>query len=65
MTHFCSQLRLSIVEALGNMSHIMSKEKLEEQLPKLIPGVLALYKKHPDPYHVTQVGKENDVFFAF
>ncbi len=49
------KLRLAIVEAVGQMAHIMTREKLEEQLPKLLQGILALYKKHPETYHITQV----------
>lgn len=49
------QLRLAVVEALGPMSHLLPSEKLEEQLPKLLPGVLALYKKHAETSHVSKV----------
>ena len=49
------QVRVVIVDALGQMASIMTKEKLEEQLPKLLQVMLSLYKKHNDPYHVTQV----------
>ena len=44
-----------IVEALGHMTHLMAREKLEEQLPRILAGILGLYKKHPEPYHITQV----------
>lgn len=37
------------------MSHLLPGEKLEEQLPKLLPGVLALYKKHAETFHVSKV----------
>lgn len=50
-----SQLRLIVVEALGHMSYILSQNKLEEQLPKLIPAILNLYRRQSDPFHVTQV----------
>ncbi|XP_037022375.2 maestro heat-like repeat-containing protein family member 1 isoform X2 [Artibeus jamaicensis] len=43
-----AKLRLAVVEALGPMSPLLPSEKLEEQLPKLLPGVLALYKKHAE-----------------
>ncbi|XP_036904684.1 maestro heat-like repeat-containing protein family member 1 isoform X3 [Sturnira hondurensis] len=43
-----AKLRLAVVEALGPMSPLLPGEKLEEQLPKLLPGVLALYKKHAE-----------------
>ncbi|XP_033117617.1 maestro heat-like repeat-containing protein family member 1 isoform X2 [Anneissia japonica] len=48
------KLRLMIVEALGYMSNILAEDILEEQLPRLLPGILNLYKKHPEPYHITQ-----------
>ncbi|XP_059021442.1 maestro heat-like repeat-containing protein family member 1 isoform X3 [Mustela lutreola] len=49
-----AKLRLAVVEALGPMSHLLPGEKLEEQLPKLLPGVLALYKKHAETFHVSK-----------
>ena len=49
------QLRLAVVEALGPMSHLLPSEKLEEQLPKLLPGLLGLYKKHAETVHVSKV----------
>ncbi|XP_033626005.1 maestro heat-like repeat-containing protein family member 1 isoform X2 [Asterias rubens] len=48
------KLRLIVVEALGNMSKIISQERLEEQTPKLIPSILNLYKKHHEPFFITQ-----------
>lgn len=54
-----SQLRLAVVEALGPMSHLLPSEKLEEQLPKLLPGILALYKKHAETCHVSKVWSEH------
>ncbi|XP_047641436.1 maestro heat-like repeat-containing protein family member 1 isoform X3 [Phacochoerus africanus] len=49
-----AKLRLAVVEALGPMSHLLPSEKLEEQLPKLLPGVLALYKKHAETAHMSK-----------
>lgn len=49
-----AKLRLAVVEALGPMSHLLPSEKLEEQLPKLLPGVLALYKKHAETSHISK-----------
>ncbi len=48
------KLRLIVVEGLGNMSKIISQERLEEQTPKLIPSILNLYKKHHEPFFITQ-----------
>lgn len=49
------QLRLAVVEALGPMSPLMPSDKLEEQLSRLIPGILALYKKHAEAFYVSKV----------
>ncbi|XP_061294016.1 maestro heat-like repeat-containing protein family member 1 isoform X3 [Bos javanicus] len=49
-----AKLRLAVVEALGPMSHLLPSEKLEEQLPKLLPRVLAFYKKHTETVHVSK-----------
>ncbi|GAB1601977.1 maestro heat-like repeat-containing protein family member 1 isoform X2 [Argonauta hians] len=49
-----AKLRLAVIEAIGPMTHIMNRSDLEEQLPKLISGILALYKKHQVPFHITQ-----------
>ncbi|XP_065253939.1 maestro heat-like repeat-containing protein family member 1 [Emys orbicularis] len=49
-----AKLRLAVVKALGPMSHLMPSEKLEEQLPRLVPGILALYKKHLEAFYVTK-----------
>ncbi|XP_077022638.1 maestro heat-like repeat-containing protein family member 1 isoform X3 [Tamandua tetradactyla] len=49
-----AKLRLAVVQALGPMSHLLPNEKLEEQLPKLIPGILSLYKKHSEAFHVSK-----------
>ena len=37
------------------MTHLMARDKLEEQLPRLLAGIVGLYKRHPEPFHVTQV----------
>ncbi|MCJ8728677.1 hypothetical protein PDJAM_G00007090 [Pangasius djambal] len=49
-----SKLRLSVAEALGLMSHLMAHDKLEEQLPKLLPAILSLYKKNPEHYIISK-----------
>ncbi|XP_027621754.1 maestro heat-like repeat-containing protein family member 1 isoform X2 [Tupaia chinensis] len=49
-----AKLRLAVVEALGPMSHLLPSERLEEQLPRLLPGVLALYRKHAEASHVSK-----------
>lgn len=55
MSSFCWQLRLAIVQAVGHMTHVIEKDKLAEQLPKILQGIIGLYKRHPDPFQITQV----------
>ncbi|XP_062426714.1 maestro heat-like repeat-containing protein family member 1 isoform X2 [Rhea pennata] len=54
LQHREAKLRLAVVEAIGPMSYLMPSEKLEEQLPKLIPGILALYKKHTEAFYISK-----------
>ncbi|XP_045152237.1 maestro heat-like repeat-containing protein family member 1 isoform X5 [Echinops telfairi] len=49
-----AKLRLAVVEALGPMSHLLPSERLEEQLPRLVPAVLALYKKHAEAFAISK-----------
>lgn len=50
------QLRMAVAEALGFMVHLLSPAALNDQLPKLLPGIMQLYKKHSEHYYITQVG---------
>ncbi|XP_051630816.1 maestro heat-like repeat-containing protein family member 1, partial [Manacus candei] len=54
LQHREAKLRLAVVEALGPMSYLMPSERLEEQLPKLIPGILGLYKKHSEAFSISK-----------
>lgn len=49
-----TKLRLAVIEAIGPMTHIMNRDQLEEQLPKLLHGILGLYKKNQVSFYVTQ-----------
>uniref|UniRef100_A0A3Q3WCT8 Uncharacterized protein n=1 Tax=Mola mola TaxID=94237 RepID=A0A3Q3WCT8_MOLML len=49
-----SKLRLTVAEAVGSMCHLMACEKLEEQIPKLIPAILSLYKKNSEHYIISK-----------
>uniref|UniRef100_A0A674NSG4 Maestro heat-like repeat family member 1 n=1 Tax=Takifugu rubripes TaxID=31033 RepID=A0A674NSG4_TAKRU len=49
-----SKLRLTVAEAVGSMCHLMAGEKLEEQIPKLIPAILSLYKKNNEHYIISK-----------
>ena len=51
----CLQLRVAVVEALGYCVHLLSANALNEQLPRLVPGVVQLYKKQSEHYYITQV----------
>ena len=44
-----------MVEALGYAVHLLSADALNEQMPRLTQGVIALYKKHSEHYYITQV----------
>uniref|UniRef100_A0A4W3GNQ1 Maestro heat-like repeat-containing protein family member 1 n=1 Tax=Callorhinchus milii TaxID=7868 RepID=A0A4W3GNQ1_CALMI len=48
------KLRSMVLETVGHMVHLLSDDRLNQELPKLIPGILALYKRHPEPLCVTQ-----------
>uniref|UniRef100_A0AAY5EGS2 Maestro heat-like repeat family member 1 n=1 Tax=Electrophorus electricus TaxID=8005 RepID=A0AAY5EGS2_ELEEL len=48
------KLRLTVAEALGAMSHLIAQDKLEEQLPRLLPALLSLYKKNPENYIISK-----------
>ncbi|PAA53815.1 hypothetical protein BOX15_Mlig024729g1, partial [Macrostomum lignano] len=54
MTAKEARLRVAIVDALGNCAQLLAREKLAEQLPRLVHGMLALYKKHPEPFHISR-----------
>ena len=56
---------MAIVEALGQMVHIMTWQKLHDQLPKLLQTITGLYRKHSEPYHVTQVTMILNKIFLF
>ncbi|XP_053350115.1 maestro heat-like repeat-containing protein family member 1 isoform X1 [Clarias gariepinus] len=49
-----AKLRLTVAEALGLMTHLMAHDKLEEQLPKLLPAILGLYKKNTEHYIISK-----------
>ncbi|XP_071381698.1 maestro heat-like repeat-containing protein family member 1 isoform X1 [Centroberyx affinis] len=48
------KLRLTVAEAVGSMCHLMASDKLEEQIPKLIPAILSLYKKNNEHYIISK-----------
>lgn len=52
------------MEALGPMSHLMPGEKLEEQLPRLVPGILALYRKPAEAYYISKVRRHTGLHVA-
>ena len=51
------KVRLAVIEAIGYMSHLLSRDKLEEQIPRLFSGINSLYRKHAPAqfYTITQV----------
>ena len=60
----CAQLRMAVAEALGFMVHLLSPTALNDQLPKLLPGIMQLYRKHSEHYYISQVHRnEGSVCF--
>ncbi|ELT91566.1 hypothetical protein CAPTEDRAFT_173785 [Capitella teleta] len=49
-----AKIREQVIEAVGQMSYVVSKPKLQERLPKLLQTFSNLYKKHPEPFHVSK-----------
>jgi hypothetical protein len=43
-----------VVEALGYCVHLLAADALNDQLPRLVPGVVQLYKKQSEHYFITQ-----------
>ena len=48
------KLRQTTIEALGYFANLITHDKLDTDVPKIIPGILALYKKHAEPFVVSQ-----------
>uniref|UniRef100_A0A914UT92 Uncharacterized protein n=1 Tax=Plectus sambesii TaxID=2011161 RepID=A0A914UT92_9BILA len=49
------KVRTTVAECLGELCHIIAPSRVHEELRKLIPAMLALYKKSSiEPYSVTQ-----------
>ena len=44
-----------MIRAVGQISYIISADKLSEQLPKLLPGIIAQYKKQAEQLPITEV----------
>ena len=55
VVHVLPQLRMAVAEALGFMVHLLSSTALNDQLPKLLPGIMQLYRKHSEHYYISQV----------
>lgn len=49
-----TKLRQTTIEAIGYFVNLIAHEKLDSDTTKIIPGLLALYKKHSDHYVVSQ-----------
>ncbi|XP_041037764.1 maestro heat-like repeat-containing protein family member 1 [Carcharodon carcharias] len=47
------RLRMEILSALGDMVHVMSSDKLLDEVPKLIPAIASFYKKQHEPFYIT------------
>ncbi|KAM6910364.1 maestro heat-like repeat-containing protein family member 1 isoform 1-T1 [Xenentodon cancila] len=49
-----SKLRLTVAEAVGSLCHLMPSDKLEEQIPRIIPAIMSLYKKNNEHYVISK-----------
>uniref|UniRef100_A0A1A8FIU1 Maestro heat-like repeat family member 1 n=2 Tax=Nothobranchius korthausae TaxID=1143690 RepID=A0A1A8FIU1_9TELE len=49
-----SKLRLTVAEAVGSMCHLMPRDKLEEQIPRIVPAIMSLYKKNNEHYIISK-----------
>ncbi|KAM7283090.1 maestro heat-like repeat-containing protein family member 1 isoform X4 [Ixodes scapularis] len=49
-----TKVRAESAVTLGCMAQLLSKAKLEEQLPKLVTSTVALYRKHQDCYPISK-----------
>ncbi|XP_078393132.1 maestro heat-like repeat-containing protein family member 1 [Cetorhinus maximus] len=49
-----AKVRAAILEALGHMVPLLPRDRLEEELPGLVPQLLSLYGKQPGGLPVTQ-----------
>ncbi|KAM3654715.1 maestro heat-like repeat-containing protein family member 1, partial [Ammospiza maritima maritima] len=49
-----AKVRVAVLEALGPLSALIPPEQLQEQLPKLLPSILGLYRKHPEPFPISK-----------
>jgi hypothetical protein len=44
----------TVLQAIGLMFPLLPSEKVTEQVPRLVPVLLGLYRRSVDPYPVTQ-----------
>jgi hypothetical protein len=49
-----AQVRLATIKSLGSMCAVMTRANFEDQLPRLLPALLALYKKEKEQLPITQ-----------
>nr|CAD7453186.1 unnamed protein product [Timema tahoe] len=50
----CPQVCETVLGALGPMFALLPADKVAEQVPRLVPALLALYRRNMDPHPVTQ-----------
>ena len=48
-----------VAEAIGYTVHLVSASQLDTQLPRLIPTIQQLYKKHQEHYYLSQVSSHS------
>ena len=49
------KVRQLVIEAIGHFVNLISREKLETDLIKILNSLLSLYKRHTDHFIISQV----------
>lgn len=49
-----TKVRLAALQALGNICQVLTREQLEQQLPKIVPTFLQFFKKEKEHLQITQ-----------
>jgi hypothetical protein len=48
------QISETVLQAIGLMFALLPSEKVTDQVPRLVPVLLGLYRRNVDPYPITQ-----------
>lgn len=56
------KVRQITIESIGHFVNLISRDKLETDISKIIPGLLSLYRKHSDHFIISQVKIKKFIF---